>query len=288
MTLISLLLILGSACLHVVIHVALKMARDRAAFVWWMLLWACLMFSPIPFFLAPSFPAPGWAALLLSSLFEAAYFVSIARAYRGSDLSIVYPLARGTAPMLLLIWSVAILREPVRLGGAAGIGSIALGLYIVNLPRLGAWGEPLRALGRPGPRWALLAGLCTSIYTAVDKVGIGYVPPLLYIYLALCLTTLWVTPITWREVGWQGLRRELRSSRLGTVLAGFFTLAAYGIVLIAMQMGTPASYAGAVREVSVVLGAAYGVLVLKEGGTKMRILGAALVAAGVAMIASLG
>ncbi len=288
MTLISLLLILGSACLHVVIHVALKLARDRAAFVWWMLLWASILFLPIPFFLAASIPPQGWALILLSSVFEACYFISIAKAYRGSDLSIVYPLARGTAPGLLLIWSAAILREPVRLGGAAGIGLIALGLYIVNLPRLGAWGEPLRALRNPGPRWALLAGLSTSLYTVIDKVGIGYVPPLLYVYLAVCVTTLWLTPITWREVGWQGLRSELRSSRLGTVLAGFFTLAAYGIVLIAMQMGTPAAYAGAVREVSVVLGAAYGVLVLKEGGTRIRILGAALVAAGVALIALLG
>jgi drug/metabolite transporter (DMT)-like permease len=130
--------------------------------------------------------------------------------------------------------------------------------------------------------------LSTSIYTAVDKVGIRFAPPLLYVYLAVCITILWVTPITWREVGWQGLKRELRSSRLGTVLAGFLTLAAYSIILITMQMGTPASYAGAVREVSVVLGAVYGVLVLKEGGTRMRILGAVLVAGGVAMIAVLG
>ncbi|HLB65195.1 MAG TPA: DMT family transporter [Anaerolineales bacterium] len=288
MTPLSLLLILGSACLHVVIHVALKKAQDRAAFVWWMLLWACILYLPILVLFGQSVPPVGWALLLLSSVFEASYFISIAKAYRGSDLSIVYPLARGTAPALLLIWSAAILREPVRPGGAAGIGLIALGLYLINLPRLGAWGEPLRALARPGPRWALLAGLSTSIYTAVDKVGIGYAPPLLYTYLAVCITTLWVTPITWREVGWQGLRRELRSSRLGTALAGFLTLAAYGIVLITMQMGTPASYAGAVREVSVVLGAAYGVLVLKEGGTRMRILGAVLVGGGVAMIALLG
>jgi drug/metabolite transporter (DMT)-like permease len=288
MTLLSLLLLLGSACLHVVVHVALKKARDRAAFVWWMLFWASVLYLPILFVYGPAVPPLGWALLILSSVFEASYFISIAKAYRESDLSLVYPLARGTAPALLLIWSTAILREPVRPGGAAGVGLIALGLYLTNLPRLGAWGEPLRALAKPGPRWALLAGLSTSIYTAVDKVGIGYVVPLLYTYLAVCVTTLWLTPITWWEVGWQGLRRELRSSRLGTVIAGFLTLAAYSIVLITMGMGTPAPYAGAVREVSVVLGAAYGVVVLKEGGTRMRILGAVLVAGGVAMIALLG
>jgi drug/metabolite transporter (DMT)-like permease len=288
MTLTSLLLLLGSACLHVVVHVALKKAQDRAAFVWWTLLWASVLYVPIFVFLWQPIPPLGLGLVLLSSVFEAIYFISIAKAYRGSDLSIVYPLARGTAPALLLIWSAAILREPLQPGGAVGIVLIAAGLYLVNLPRLGAWGEPLRALSRPGPRWALLAGLGTSIYTAVDKVGIGYVPPLLYTYIAVCITTLWVTPITLREVGWGGLRRELNSSRLGTVLAGFFTLAAYSIVLITMQLGTPASYAGAVREVGVVLGAAYGVLVLKEEGTGMRIVGAALVAGGVAMVALLG
>jgi drug/metabolite transporter (DMT)-like permease len=288
MTLNSLLLILGSACLHVVVHVALKKAQDRAAFVWWMLLWGSILYLPILVFFAGPVPWQGWVLLLLSSVFEAGYFIAIAKAYRGGDLSIVYPLARGTAPALLLIWSAAILREPLHLGGAAGILLIALGLYLINLPRLGDWGEPLRALGKPGPRWALLAGLSTSLYTAIDKVGIGYVNPLLYTYLALCVTTLWVILVTLREVRWEELRRELRSSRGTTVLAGFLTLAAYAIILITMRMGTPASYAGAVREVSVVLGAAYGVLVLKEGGSYMRILGAALVAGGVAMIALLG
>ena len=74
----------------------------------------------------------------------------------------------------------------------------------------------------------------------------------------------------------------------GIVLAGFTTLAAYGLVLLAMAGGMPASYAGAIREVSVVLGAAYGVLVLKEQGGPMRMVGAGLVAAGVAAIGLLG
>ncbi|MCJ7708759.1 MAG: hypothetical protein MUO38_14225, partial [Anaerolineales bacterium] len=113
----SLLLILGSACLHVVIHVALKLARDRASFVWWMLLWCALIYSPILFFAGQGIPLLGWALILISSMFEGLYFIAIAKAYRGADLSVVYPLARGTAPALLLIWSAAILREPIHAGG---------------------------------------------------------------------------------------------------------------------------------------------------------------------------
>ncbi|MEW6567302.1 MAG: DMT family transporter [Chloroflexota bacterium] len=284
----SVLLILGSACMHVVVHISLKLARDRASFVWWMLLWAMVLFSPILLIFRQPIPLLGLGVIVLSSIFEASYFLAIAKAYRGADLSVVYPLARGTAPALLLIWSVLVLREDITAGGIAGVMTIAAGLYWINLPRLGAWREPLRALRQVGPRWALLAGLSTSLYTAIDKVGITLVTPFLYTYIALGITTFWVTPFALREVGWQGMLAELRQARWTTVLAGFMTLGAYGIVLHAMHLGTPASYAGAVREFSVVLGAAYGVIVLEESRSPMRLLASALVAAGVAMIGLLG
>ena len=169
-----------------------------------------------------------------------------------------------------------------------GILMITVGLYTVNLPKPGAWREPLQALRRVGPRWAVAAGVCTSAYTAIDKVGIGYVPPLLYTYLALWMSVVLLTPWTLRLVGRRGLQAELRSSRGGTVLAGFTTLAAYGLVLLAMSRGMPAAYAGALREISVVFGAAYGVFVLKEAGGSMRILGAGFVALGAVMIGFLG
>jgi drug/metabolite transporter (DMT)-like permease len=288
LSLSSFLLILGSACIHVVAHVAMKRTRNRAAFVWWILLWGCVLFLPVLIWDWHTIPPLGWAVMAFSAVFEAGYFAAIAQAYQTGDLSVVYPLARGTAPLLTLIWSTLFLHEAHRWGGIAGIAIIALGLYVINLPRLGAWLEPLRELNRPGPRWALLAGLCISGYTTVDKFGIGLVEPLLYTYLALWLTLGLLTPFTLRAMRWGGLRDELRHSRWSSVLAGFTTLAAYAIVLYAMQAGTPASYAGAVREISVVLGAGLGVFVLKEKGTAMRLAGAALVAVGVIAIKFLG
>jgi drug/metabolite transporter (DMT)-like permease len=183
-----------------------------------------------------------------------------------------------------MVWSIVFLHESLTGGGVLGILMITAGLYTVNLPRPGAWREPLRALRRVGPRWAVAAGLCTSAYTAIDKVGIGYVPPLLYTYLALWMSVVLLTPWTLWMVGRSGLAAEIRSSRGGTVLAGFTTLAAYGLVLLAMSRGMPAAYAGALREISVVLGAAYGVFVLKEEGGPMRILGACFVALGAILI----
>jgi drug/metabolite transporter (DMT)-like permease len=288
MTPSNILLILGSACLHVVTHVSLKLSRDRAAFVWWILLWAGVLFLPIPLLLWTPIPRVGWGWMAFSAVFEAGYFAAIALAYRGADLSVVYPLARGTAPVLLLLWSVIFLKETLTPGGVFGILLVTFGLYVVNLPRFGAWREPWRALRQSGPRWALAAGACTSAYTAIDKVGITYAPPLLYTYLALWLCLALLTPWTLRLIGRKGLRAELTVSRWRTVLAGFTTLSAYALVLLAMSRSMPASYAGALREVSVVLGAAYGVLVLKEQGGPMRIAGAGLVAAGAVVMGVFG
>lgn len=285
---LSLMLILASACMHVTVHISLKRARDRAAFVWWMLLWALVLFSPILVINRQPITPVALGVMVLSSVFEATYFLAIAKAYRGADLSVVYPLARGTAPALLLIWSALVLRERITAGGIVGVTAIAVGLYLINLPRLGAWREPLRALRQVGPRWALLAGVSTSLYTAIDKVGITLVRPFLYVYIAVAITAFWLTPFTLGEVGWRGMVAELRDSRWSTVAAGLMTLGAYGIVLYAMRLGTPASYAGAVREFSVVLGAAYGVIVLKESRSPMRIVASVVVAIGVAMIGLLG
>lgn len=289
MTLTNLLLIVGSAVIHVVAHVALKRTQDRVAFVWWMILWGGVLFAPVLLFINwQAIPPLAWGIIAVSAVFEALYFFAIARAYRTGDLSIVYPLARGTAPVLLLIWSGAFLRESITAGGVAGVLLIATGLYFINLPQLGAWLEPLRSLRQSGSRWALLAGLCISLYTVIDRIGIQLVEPIIYTYISLWITLVWLTPPTLRTVGWHGLWNELRASRLSTVIAGFTTLAAYAIVLYAIQNGTPASYAGATREVSVVFGVVVGMSVLKEKGTVMRFVGATCVAGGVATIALFG
>lgn len=289
MTSFSLVILIISASVHVVAHVYLKRAADRDAAAWWMLFWSGLTFSPALLLLFREGISPmGWGIISLSALFEALYFASITRAYQTGDLSIVYPLARGTAPVFLLVWSAWLLREHPTAGGAAGVLVIAGGLYAINLPKLGAWLEPLKALNHSGARWALWAGLWISIYTMLDSVGSKLITPLLYNDLVIWLTWLALTPGTLRAVGWNGLKAHWRLSKAGSVIAGFTTMTAYTMVLYTMQIGTPATYAGAVREISVVLGVVVGVVLLKEKGTAMRFLGAACVTAGIVLIKLLG
>ncbi len=288
MTYTNLFLILGSSVLHVVGHVVLKSANDRKAAAWWVLVWSIILFLPLLLFGLPVIPPLTWGILLVSGVLQTLYFLSIINAYQTEDLSVVYPLARGSAPAFLLVWSFLLLGERPTVGGMAGILLIAVGLYAIGLPNLRAWRDPLRALRQIGPRWALLAGLCISLYTVVDRVGVQRLDPLIYLYVVIWITLILITPATIRAVGWQGLRAEWQASRFNNVIAGFTTMAAYAVVLYAIRNGTPASYAGSIREVSIVLGVVVGVVFLKEKGTAMRFVGAACVAAGIVMIKILG
>jgi len=281
-------LALLSACLHVVSHVALKGARDRTSFVWWTWLWAGLIFLPVPIFFWQSGSALTWAILIISAVFEALYYVSVSRAYKTGDLSVVYPLTRGASPLFILLWSTLLLRERPTLSGLLGVALIVAGLLIVNLRRFGAWRELRQSLWQSGTRWALLAGLCISCYTTLDKAGVRLIAPLLYTYLAMAMTLVWLTPGTLRAVGWQGLVSEWRSSKYKSMIAGFTSMAAYAIVLYVMWTGAPVSYVGAMREISVVFGAVVGVFLLKEQGTATRVFGSSLIASGVGVIALLG
>jgi uncharacterized membrane protein len=235
-----------------------------------------------------SIPAAVWGVMAVSAAFEALYFIAIARAYKGEDLSLVYPLARGTAPLFLFVWATLTLRERPSPGGVGGIALVAAGLWVINLPRLGAGRGCLGSLRRAGPRWALAAGLCISLYTVLDKVAVGRTDALLYTYLAMTLTLLWLTPSTLTAVGWKGLAAEWQSSRLSSAAAGLTAMGAYSVVLVVMRAGVPASYVGAVREVSVVFAAVVGVAFLGERGTALRVVGAGLITAGVGAIALFG
>src|SRR5207253_282169 len=186
-------------------HVALKQAGNRTAFVWWMWFWACLVFLPVAILSWEPGSLLVWAILGISSVFEALYYMAMAKAYKTGDLSVVYPLARGTAPLLILVWGFLLLRESPSAGGVSGIGLIVFGLCVLNLPRFGAWREMGPKLKQAAPRWALLAGTCISLYTVMDKAGVQLLTPLLYTYITMTMALGWLTPATMRTIGWHGL-----------------------------------------------------------------------------------
>jgi uncharacterized membrane protein len=287
---LSLIFLLTAASLHALSNALIKQARDKLAFTWWMLTANLIIGAPLIFFVG-DVPPIGFALIIVSGLIEAVYFVTLTRAYALGDLSQVYPMARGSAPLFVLLWAVLFLHEAPTVGGLIGILLIVGGLYLVNLPSLADWKRPLLGLKSAAARWALLTGLLISIYSSIDKVGVRYVDPLLYLFLFLA--------VTWLALSGQWLNADRRAALrvelqpdvkrrlLTALLAMLLGSSAYGLVLVALQL-SPVSYVSPVRELSVVVGAWFGVRFMGERGGRLRVIAAMLIAIGIVTIALIG
>lgn len=284
MTVVQLSLILVSAAIHVVAHVALRRTGDRLAFAWWLLLVTAVLFAPVACWRGFDERLP-WRLLLASALCEAGYFAALAQAYRDGELSLVYPLARGTAPLFLVAWSWLVGEPLPPPRGLGGIAVIVLGLWVVNLPSPRAWSAPLRAIVRvPAARLAIVAGLCTSGYTLLDRHGVQQVDPLAWNWAVLALAAAWLTPVVWWRCGRVRLAAEWRRARGAIVLAAATGFVAYTLVLVVLREGASVAIVGAAREISVVFGVVIGIVVLRERASWLRLGGAVAVAVGVAML----
>ncbi|MBI4491169.1 MAG: EamA family transporter [Chloroflexi bacterium] len=286
MTLLALALVLLSALVHASWNLLSKQAHDKLAFFCGATMVTCAVFLPLGLWLALTHPVPllGWGILLLSSLFEALYFWSLAQAYRFGDLSLVYPLARGSGLLLVPLLGVLLLGERLSERATLGVLLIAAGIVTIQLPMLG-W-QGLRALGgairQPGTRYALLTGLIIAAFSTVDKLGVALVPPVLYVYvlhlgIAIGLTFILRGRRAKVVAEWQ--RHPAR-----VVAVGLLSPTSYGLVLLTLTF-TPVSYVVPAREVSVVIAALLGVLVLREPYGPQRLLGSALIGSGLFLLA---
>ena len=120
MTLFSLGLLFLAAVLHALSNALIKLSRDKLAFTWWMLTAWVIIGFPLIFFVGQP-PPIGWLLILVSGLIEAVYFITLTRAYALGDLSQVYPLARGSAPLFVLLWALIFLGERPTPIGVVGI-----------------------------------------------------------------------------------------------------------------------------------------------------------------------
>jgi drug/metabolite transporter (DMT)-like permease len=210
-----------------------------------------------------------------SSVLELLYLVLLASGYARAAMSFVYPIARGSAPVIVLLISVLALGATVSVVAAVGVVVIAVGIVLV------------RGLGHSGHLFnlmlALAVGACIAGYTLVDKHGIAHADPLSYLEIVFSVTAVGYVAGTLRLRGAAALRAGLRGSN---VLVGIGFVGAYALVLAALRLA-PAASVAAVRESSVVLATAWLALSHRERVTLERLAGAAAVVAGVALV-SLG
>jgi drug/metabolite transporter (DMT)-like permease len=264
-------LALAAACVHALWNLLLARARDPEAATAVALIVAVLAFAPVAAAVW-DVQASVWPFLLGSGGFELAYFALLGAAYRLASLSVVYPLARGTAPVLVLVIGVAALGKGTSWGQAAGVCLVGAGVLLVR-----GFG---RAADGSGVAFGLAIACCIAAYTLIDKNGVRHAGPIPYLELSMIGPSLAYAAGIARLKGRAALRSELGPS---TVIAGLAVFGAYALVLAALQRASAASVA-AVRETSVVLTAALAGAVLRERVGPGRLAGAALVAGGVALL----
>ena len=208
-----------------------------------------------------------------SAALELVYFVLLARAYAGGELSVIYPIARGSAPVVVLVFGAIALREDVSAGAAVGILAVAAGVLLVGLVDFPF--QFARKIDSPPRdlRFGLAIGAVIASYTLVDSEAVEHADPIAYLALVVAPCAL-VYPLVTKTRPDLGVR---------TALTAAATFGAFLMVLAAFRLA-PAAPVAAVRETSVVMAALLAAVVLHEPVGRRRMGGALCVAAGVAVI----
>jgi drug/metabolite transporter (DMT)-like permease len=264
-------LALTAAFFHATWNLLLARARDKNAAIGVAMVFGPIVVLPIAL-LDWHFEAGAIPYALFSALLELAYFAMLAWSYQRAELSLIYPIARGLAPVFVLILGAVLLGSAPSQVQALGILIVGMGVILV------------RGLRAPASLVDVLAAVGIAVliasYTLVDQQGLQYADPISYLVVVVLLPG----AVYAGGVAARGGLPRLRSAATPSVLVGgLAVVAAYGLVLAALTLTHAASVA-AVREVSIVIATALAALVLHEHVSRSRWLGAIVVVAGIALV----
>ena len=285
---IALELILFAALLHAGWNLLSKSSANTLAFMWWMYFLGAIGYGLIllpmsTIYLATASIVP----FLVSFLAEVGYLLTLAKGYERGDLSLVYPVSRGGAPILTALWA-ALFGEMLPTFGIIGILLSVAGVCCLSLSEANT---NIRQVARfqlsRATTWALAAAFFISVYSVSDSFAVISTPPAVYIWWVFMCMAVFSAPFVWRRTRVKGNISEIKSSWKKISVAGAGSLVSYLAVLFALKL-TSVSYVVTGRALSLLFAAILGVLFLKEKISPMRILGAALMILGMATIAVLG
>ncbi len=283
MPLLALVVVLLSACTHATWNLAAKRAAGSRHFVFWYSAVSVALYLPVIVWLVatthPVFTGVHWLALLMTSLLHMGYSLTLQSAYRHADLSLVYPLARGSGPLLSFFLAVTLLGEPMSWVSVAGMLLIVGGIVLVT----GLLSAAHHANGK-----GILFGLGTGLFIASYTINDGWavktllISPFFVDYAGNLFRTVVLAPKALRDR--QRCTDELRNYRNPILIVSLLGPLGYILVLSAMQLA-PVSHVAPARELSTMVGTWLGARMLKEKAAPARLLGAALIVGGVVALA---
>ena len=271
MPLDAFLLALGAAALHAGWNVLLAGARDVRAATTVVLLVGVVAFAPVA---AATWDVEGSAVpwIAASAGLELLYFLLLSAAYSRSDVGLVYPVARGVAPVLVLVGAVA---AGAALGAWQAVGVVLVGAGVMLVRGIGAHADVR------GFALALIIAATIAGYTLADNEGIEHASAIAYLEVVLIPVAIAALALE----AFAGRLGAVRSAIGGrTIAAGLASFGAYALALAALSLASAPSVA-AVRETGVLFAVALGAIVLKERVTAWRAVGAVVVVAGVCLVA---
>ncbi len=280
----ALILLFLSASMHALWNFLLKSSDEKYIAMGWQVILSgtfslvFILFTGLP-------PRSMWLFAVISMILEAIYFILLCIAYSDHDFSLVYPIARGAAPALLVLWSAIFLREQLTVGGYIGLTLITGGMMVIGGTTL--FQNKSEKPHLRGILTALSVALIISIYTLIDGTAVKNGPALPYGLFMFMMIPFVTTPYLARRYGWNSFVNVWKKNRGYLLLGGVLGVIAYMLALFAYTFA-PLSYSGAIREVSVVIGAFLGWRFLKEKMGGVRVVGSAIVFAGVMVIAIFG
>tara|TARA_R110002096_G_scaffold416576_3_gene619760 strand:- start:206733 stop:207590 length:858 start_codon:yes stop_codon:yes gene_type:complete len=284
MTITALLLVLTAAFCHATWNFYVKRIGGGVELIWLISFLSNVFYLPwvIYIFLVemPSFGLFEFGCVLVSSVIHTVYFSLLQRGYRHGDLSLVYPLARSTGPVISMTLAVFFLHEVVNAQIIAGSIIIITGIFFLTGGFSKRANNVTASIG-----YGLVVGFCIGSYTAWDAyvVSVVMVSPVLLDYASNTFRSLFLAPVALRRR--EEVRILWRDHRMGVILIGFLSPMAYILFLYAITF-TPVTLLAPVRETSVLISVLLGSILLGEGHLKQRLIWSVVIVGGVSLLAT--
>ncbi len=287
MTAQALILITLAAVLHASWNLLTKRAAKAGTFfVFTYRVWSVIFYLPWVIYIANQ--GVSWSLLtvfllFLSTVLHLLYSLALMWGYQSGDLSVVYPVARGTGPLIASFIAIVFWGEPLTIGKAAGILAIALGIFTIASG--GEWRIFANRSMWPGIKWGLIIGTVIAAYSLSDAyaVKIALIAPVLLDWVTSLGGAVMLAPRVWATKS--NYKNTMKGLWWPAAIVGLASPMAYILVLYALQLGAHVSQVAPLREVSMVVATIMGAIILKESVGKARWIGCITTLAGVLFIA---
>lgn len=287
----ALALVILAGLIHACWNIAAKKAGGDVRFSFFTSMVMMVVWAPVGLWLGwqqvPGWGALEWSLIVASGVIHTVYFVVLLRGYRKADLTVVYPLARGSGPLLSSLVAIVLLGEQISALGAGGVLAVVGGVFLIaggpGLFRNTHDAEKRRRTHK-GMLYGLLTGVFIASYTVVDGYAVKVVllSPILVDYFGNFVRLAFLLPSAVRDPA--ETRRLWHGQWKYAAVVGTISPVSYVLVLYAMQVA-PLSHVAPAREVSMLFAALLGGQLLGEGDRFMRFLGAVCIGVGVMALA---